>query len=157
MRKNSFILIALIIVFAFTFTDKVNADNPGQVCISDFRQCPALDENASCAPLTLINVSLQNQSGVSVCESCPTWYVSVWETDGTTYIQIGADQSFMSSAPLYKWPNINWDQSYPYIFLVWKYVGPGCSPCPTNTVNSNPIYLPSTLGWNTFTDFYPPQ
>ena len=158
MRKISFVLIALMIVMAFTLPVKVNASNPGHVSISDSRQGTALEDNDLCTPLTSINVSLQNSATTnSVCESCPTWYVSVWETNGLTFTQIGVDQAYTLSPSLYMWPNINWD-SPDCIFLVWRHSQPSaCGPCSTTSISSGLDCNVLTSGWNTFTDFYPPQ
>jgi hypothetical protein len=158
MKNKSVILIALTIVIAFAVPFKSNAGNPDQSNVTVAKQCQVLDANSACAPLTLINVSLQNSSqGNTICETCPTWYVSVWEDNGGTPVQIGAEQAYTLSPSTYKWPNITYDIPY-CIYLVWRHVGSGCNPCPVNTIisyaNCTINYPPS---WTTFTDFYPPN
>ena len=160
MKKVSFILFALMIVIAFTFSVKVNADNPGQTSVPDSRQGPVLDNNTLCAPLTSINVSLTNSSPVSTaCESCPTWHVSVWENHNGTPIKIGPDQAYSTSPNTYKWTGINWDQ-YDCIYLVWIHTpGSNCGLCDMNPELSTASYCPPSASpaLNPFYEFYPPQ
>lgn len=130
MRKIYFILIAMLIVIAFAPPDKVKAGTPGQVSLSDSRQVLDLDGNASCVPLISLEVTVTNGSSTDICEGCPTWYISVWEWDGSSgYHQIGSSQAF-SSGPTYHWPVLTWDYpNYRCLVLVWHYVDTGGGGC----------------------------
>jgi|GEM_PF-5544414 len=159
MRKIYFILIAMMTVIAFILPDKVKAGTPGQVSFADSRNVPESDCNYLCAPLTSLDVTVTNGDGVTVCWSCLTWYISVWEWDGSTgYRQIGANQPF-SSGPVYTWTGLNWDDSnYPCIVLRWHFVdaGNGCPGFTTNDVIRTfcPPNVPNPLSTS---DFYPCQ
>lgn len=145
-----------MVVIAFIVPKNIKADNPGQACISDSRQVTVLGGNDLCVPLTSLDVTLTNGPGIDVCEACPTWYLSVWEWDGSTgYRQLGSSQPF-SAGPVYTWTGLSWDSgSYPYIFLKWTFVsGPnGCPGFSTSPKFSGP-YTPSG-GQVSDSDFYP--
>jgi hypothetical protein len=88
-----------------------------------FNDQPTVVGMTNCTPLTSVNVTLTNSGGTDVCNSCPTWYISVWEWDGGTgYAQISTSLPF-SSGPTYSWSSLLWDYTnYHCLVLIWHYV-----------------------------------
>jgi hypothetical protein len=88
-----------------------------------FNDQPNIVSMTNYAPENSVDVTLTNDGGADVCNSCPTWYISVWEWDGNTgYQQIGSPKTF-SSGPNYKWTGLTWDYTnYPCLVLIWHYV-----------------------------------
>jgi hypothetical protein len=133
--------------------------NANSIRAFGFNDQPNVVSVPNCAPLNTVDVTLTNNPGADVCNSCPTWYISVWEWDGNTgYKQIGSPQPF-SNGPVYKWKNLTWDfTNYPCLVLLWHYVDTnGDHGCGYSTPDqySNP-YCPSSPPslWPP-TDFYP--
>ncbi len=158
MRKIYFILIAMLIVIVFAPPDKIKAGTPGQISISDSRHVPDWDNNVSCAPVNSVDVTLTNSGGVDICNSCPEWYVSVWEWDGGTgYVRIGSWQPF-SSGLTFSWPGLSWDYTnYHCLVLIWHYVPTGIyNGCGFSTPDQQIHICPSSplSSWSV-ADFYP--
>jgi len=153
-------MIALIIFIAFAFPVRGNAGNPGQTCISESTSVRGLDCDASCAPITSLDVKVTNDGRVTICMSCPTWEIGIFEynTSGGRVL-IGSWKAFSGSS--YNWSSLLWDQTtYPCLVAVWHFAG--STQCGGGgTYSDNYYYSPCpytgfTNPWS-ITDFYPCQ
>ena len=122
----------------------------------EFKDQPIIEDNSNCAPLTSLTVTLKNDPAYDVCAGCATWYISLYEWDGsTTYRLIGSAKTFLSG-PTYSWSGVNWDDTnYPYLVLVWHYVNTGGGGCGYSTPDQYLVApYPTTNPWLP-TDFWP--
>ena len=124
-----------------------------------FKDQPNVVGMTDCAPTNTIDVTLTNNGMVSTCNSCPEWYISVWEWDGGTgYVRIGVAKPF-SSGSTYCWLGLNWDYTnYQCLILIWKYVptggNTGCGYSTSDKYSLPYCPLSPTPSWGP-TDFYP--
>lgn len=132
------VVIGLLVVYA----NSAFAGNPNEV------------QSLLPAPTISIDVTLTNSPGTCPVMSCKTWYVSVWEWDGSSgYAQIGSAQSLGPNQTYWSWSSLSYDTSYHYIALRWHFSGT-CSCCTTNDVFTDKLYTGSPVQ---FVDFYPCQ
>ncbi|MCK9219599.1 MAG: hypothetical protein M0P47_06075 [Bacteroidales bacterium] len=142
--------IYILIFFLAQLVHFASAETPGNSVKVDPSITP------SCSPLALVDVTVTNKPIISVCDDCDTWYLSLWEWDGSTgYNQLGSAIPF-DNGPVYSWTGVNWDfATYPCLVLIWHYVDTGGAACncpiPDKVITNCP---PSAGNWPV-PNFYP--